>query len=341
MPLFAGKLLLSSGPVAAYVEVEEGRILEVGDGEPDRPADAQGWIVPSPVNAHTHVGDAFLRGRSGKPRDLAALVGPGGWKHEQLRKATSEELAAGMQAYTDEMASIGTTRFIDFREGGVAGAIVLRDLAPDLAVEPFILGRPLANDFHDEEARDLLAACDGIGLSAARDFSDFGHVEAWAEACHKARKPFAIHASEAKHEPLERILALEPAFLVHLGQATKRELQQVADQEIPVVVCPRSNAWFGLRTPLALLRDAGVTVAVGTDNGMLQNGDLLAELALAKTLVPSCTDEELLCMLTAGRPLAGLNSKPPRRGDVADLVVYPEHFLPQQMNLKPGFAGFA
>src|SRR5205085_2066018 len=83
-------------------------------------------------------------------------------------------------------------------------------------------------------------------LSARRDFEDPADVEAWAEAAHRRRKPFALHASEARHEPLEAILALEPSFLAHCTQATKPELEAAASAEVGIAVCPRSNAFFRL-----------------------------------------------------------------------------------------------
>ncbi|MEA3204397.1 MAG: hypothetical protein QOI63_2079, partial [Thermoplasmata archaeon] len=230
----------------------------------------------------------------------------------------------------------------DFREGGVPGAKLLHDLAPDLPARPVVLGRPARNDFRQEEADALLAVADGIGLSARRDFEDAGDVEAWAEAAHRRRKTVALHASEARREELEPILALEPDFLVHCTQATRADLGRLADEDIPVAVCPRSNAHFGLKTPIRALREAGVAVAVGTDNGMLQDGNLLAELALLRQWDPALEVEELLRMATwNGRALARLPPAwPPRKDAPLDLVVLPEPPLPQStVDRRPGFTG--
>jgi cytosine/adenosine deaminase-related metal-dependent hydrolase len=341
VPLFAGRILQRHEAVEGWLELDGGRAVAWGEGPaPERP-DATGWIVPAPVNAHTHVADAFLRAAPGKPRTVAELVGPGGWKEQHLRGAQPAQVAAGIQTYAGEMAAIGTAAFLDFREGGVAGARLLRDLAPELGAQPVVLGRPAQNAFDEEEAEALLKVADGLGLSARRDFADPADVEALAEAAHARRKTFALHVSEARHEPIEPILALEPGFLVHCTQATKADLEAIADHEVAVAVCPRSNAHFGMKTPLRRLREAGVTVAVGTDNGMLQDGNLLAELALLKQWDPRAEVEELLRMATwNGRGLARLPPAwPPRKGAPPDLVVLPEDPFPALADTRPGFTG--
>jgi cytosine/adenosine deaminase-related metal-dependent hydrolase len=341
VPLFAGRVLLRHEAVEGWLEVREGRAAAWGEGPaPERP-DATGWIVPAFVNAHTHVADTFLRGVPDKPRTVAELVGPGGWKQQHLRGADPAKVADGIGAYVGEMAAIGTTAFLDFREGGVPGARLLKDLAADLDAQPVVLGRPAKNDFDASEADALLKVADGIGLSARRDFDDPDDLESWVEAAHARRRTVALHASEARHEPIEPILTLEPDLLVHCAQATKADLEAMADQGVPVAVCPRSNAYFGLKTPIRRMRDAGLAVAVGTDNGMLQDGNLLAELALLRQWDSSLAVEDLLRMATwSGRDLAKLPPAwPPRRDVPLDLVVLPEDPLPQASSRKPGFTG--
>lgn len=337
VPLFAGKLLLADSAVEGYLEAEGGTVVDWGEGPPPRKPDAQGWIVPAPVNAHTHVVDAFLRDRPGKPTTVAELVGPGGWKQRNLANASVDQVRAGVERYAGEMAAVGVARFIDFREGGLAGVRLLRSMTADLPVQATILGRPATNTFDDTEAKALLAEADGIGLSALRDFDDPGDAEAWAEACHRARKPFALHVSEAKREDMHAVLALAPTFLVHAAQATKADLEAVADADVPIVVCPRSNAYYGHKTPLDRMAAAGVTVCVGTDNGMLQDGDLLAELSLLRAWFPHMQLEALLRKATwNGRALAGLPpALPPRKGRPLDVVVLPEQPLPASPSVRP------
>lgn len=340
MPLVAGRLLLADAAVEGWVEADGARVVDWGEGPAPRKADASGWILPAPVNAHTHVADACLRGRPGMPSSVAELVGPGGWKHRNLAAASPEEVRAGVERYTGEMAAIGTSRFLDFREGGLPGIRLVRAFADGLPVAGTFLGRPAKPAFDEEEARALLAEADGLGLSAMRDFPDASHVEALAELCHKARKPFALHVSEARREDIGAVLALEPAFLVHATQATKADLEAVADADVPVVVCPRSNAHYGMKSPLDRMIAAGVTVAVGTDNGMLQDGDLRAELSLLHAWYPKVPLEALLRLATwNARALAGLPpALPPRKGSPLDVIVLPEAPLPPPPALKPALA---
>lgn len=339
VPLLSGWFLLRDEVIEGHLEVEGGRVVAWGEGKSERRPDAVGWIVPAPVNAHTHVADTCLRDVGGKPATVAELVGPGGWKHRNLAHATPEQVAAGITAYVGEMAALGTSRFIDFREGGLRGVRALRALAEGLPVQPVILGRPAANTFDDGEAGLILAEADGIGLSARRDFADPRDVEGWAEACHAQDKTFALHASEAKREDMDAILSLEPSFLVHCTQATRHDLESIAGAKVPVVVCPRSNAHYGLKSPVDRMLDAGVQVAVGSDNGMLQTGNLLEDLALLHAWHPRIAVADLLRMATwNGRALAGLpTALPPKPGTPLDLIVLPDPPLPTAPETRPGF----
>jgi cytosine/adenosine deaminase-related metal-dependent hydrolase len=332
--VFAGRLLLSDDVIGeAWVEVEDGRITDLGEGRPPSTPSAEGWIAPRPVNAHTHVADAFLRGQRGMPRSIPELVGPGGWKHRQLAMARRGRMGRGVHAYANEMARLGTTHFLDFRENGSQGVKLLTDLRDgadwaraeglgELPVQPVILGRPSKHDFDADEAAALLETADGIGLSAMADFPNREDVRAWAEATHRADVPLALHVSEDRHEDLAEALALDPAFVVHMVHGHAAEFKALADRDIPVVVCPRSNRFFGNKTPIRALVHAGCHVAIGTDNGMLQDGDLLQELALLRQWDPGLPEELLLRMLTfGGRALIGDLAWPPEPGHPAPAVL--------------------
>lgn len=330
-------MLLRDSEPEAWVTVESGRVVTWGRGEPPEPAQATGWIVPAPVNAHTHIADAWLRDEPGRPETVAELFGPGGWKHQQLAGADPQAMAAGATRYVDEMATVGTASFLDFREGGVAGVRWLRGL--DLAASPLVLGRPANGGADEDEIETVLDEADGVGLSGVRDMRP-RDVEAWAEACHERRKPFAIHVSEDARDDMDLVLSWEPTFLVHMCKANERDLDATADARIPIVVCPRSNAHFGLAPPVAAMRESGCTVAVGTDNGMLQTGDLWQELALLADAAPEARIPDLLRMATYhGRDLAGLaDPLPPERGHPLDAVVLPADPIPRPMRVKPGLA---
>lgn len=174
------------------------------------------------------------------------------------------------------------SRFVDFREGGVRGCRIIRK-ATDRA---FVMGRPESAVFDAGEADEILDIADGIALSSVSDIEP-QFADACSRAAHRAGKPFALHASERRREDMEEILALEPDFLVHLTAATDQDLRAVADAGIPVAVCPRSNAFFGMVPPLARMLDAGIEPAFGTDNAMICTPDLGAEVVLASGILGS------------------------------------------------------
>lgn len=334
MPIIAGPLILPEATVDGWVHIEGGQVVDWGqDEEPSQSPDQMGWITPPPVNAHTHVADAFLRGQQGMPTSIPELVGPGGWKHRQLAMARRPRTASGVVRYTTEMADIGTSHFIDFREGGIHGAEFLRDLRDGAdwltmeqvaqpPVEGIIFGRPNLHDFDPDEAEDLLEIVDGVGMSGMRDFPERQDLDAWVEAAHAAGKPWAVHVSEDRHDTLEDVMALEPDHVVHMVHASPREFSMAADVGLPIVACPRSNAFFGSKTPAQAMLDTGCLIAFGTDNGMLQDGDLRKEAALFRQYAPDVSDEQLLRMMTHnGRMVAGLPDWTPDEGIP---VVWPE-----------------
>lgn len=330
MPLFAGHLLTRRAVREGWVDVAGGVIQACGWGEPERTPDVQGWILPSPVNAHTHIADAYLRNIPGKPHTVKELFGPGGWKHTHLADAPPDQQRAAAERYVQEMANVGTAAFLDFREGGLPGIRWLRDL--DLAVTPRIYGRGTGG-FDEDEAARVLAASDGVGLSGLRDLRP-SELDVWADACHDARKPLAIHVSEDQRDDIEHALSLEPSFVVHMTCGKVADFDALADARVPIVVCPRSNRHFGRRPPMGLMLESGCKVALGTDNGMLQDGDLWAE---ARTLADRVPQDDLLRAATFhGRDLAGLADPELRRGAEADLVVLPSDILNEKAT-KPGF----
>ncbi|MFP4546025.1 MAG: amidohydrolase family protein, partial [Methanomassiliicoccales archaeon] len=92
---------------------------------------------------------------------------------------------------------------------------------------------------------------------------------------------FGLHASERIREDIDQVLDLEPDFLVHMNQATDDDLALCAQEEVPVVVCPRSNLFFQRLPPLARMLEAGVEIGLGTDNAMISLPDMIGEMETA------------------------------------------------------------
>ncbi len=330
MPVVAGRILEPLRVVEGWLHTEQGRIVAHGRGEPPEEPVATGWIIPSPVDAHTHVGDAFLRDKPGKPRNVKELVGPGGWKHTHLANADPAVQTQAIGEHLSLMAQRGVAAHVDFREGGVGGARTLRGV--DAGVQSIIHGRPRTPEWDEDEAERLFMVVDGLGLSGLRDIKT-RDLERWAEAARDARRPIGIHVSEDKRDDIDAAIALEPSYVVHMTQGKTSDFDALADERIPIVVCPRSNAFFGMKPPVAEMLESGCRVALGTDNAMFHEPDLLAEGSLIDEV---SVEDRFRMMSYTGRLVAGIADAKLERGAPADWIVVPD---PPFANVrrKPGF----
>ena len=262
------------GARPGYAVIRGGVLREAGYGECPVEPDRRGTILTDVVNAHTHCADYGLRVPPGL--SLEELVAPpDGLKHRYLREASDEELSESMRRFARDSAAAGSAAFVDFREGGEAGCRLLRAAAP----EAVILGRPVSPVFDPEEVDRILSVADGIGVSSISDM-DRGYIEALADEVRERRMVLGIHVSERVREDIDFVLSLDPAFVVHMCEATDSDLLKCAEAEVPVVVCPTSNLYFGKVPPIARAQAMGVDLAIGTDNGMLRGPDLVDEAGL-------------------------------------------------------------
>lgn len=254
-----------------YLIVEDGTAVEVGGGEcPVRP-DRRGVVLMDTVNGHTHCADYGLRVPPGM--FLQELVAPpDGLKHRYLREASDAELSSSMLRFSRDSRASGAVTFVDFREGGAHGCRLLRESAPGAV----ILGRPVSPEFDPEEMEGILSVADGIGISSISDM-DRGYIETVADVVRERRMIFAIHVSERVREDIDFVLSLDPAFVVHMCEATDSDILKCAEAEVPIVVCPTSNRYFGKAPPIAKAERLGADLAIGTDNGMIRGPDMVAE----------------------------------------------------------------
>jgi cytosine/adenosine deaminase-related metal-dependent hydrolase len=289
----------------------EGRVV-VEDGEiaavEEQPTHGTDIILPAFVNAHTHVGDSIAK-EAGEGLSLEELVAPpDGLKHRLLRAADRTEKVDAMRRSLQFMETSGTTSFIDFREGGVPGVEALREAAHGLGVDPVILGR---------EEVAAMERSDGFGASGAAD-ADFTRER---NATAEAGKLFGIHAGEVDADDINPALDLDPDFLVHMVHAEGIHLDRVADSEIPVVVCPRSNLVTGVGVPPIAELAERTTVALGTDNVFLNSPSMFREMAFAAKLADVSAREVLRMATVNGAEIAGLNCGLIAEGRDADLLV--------------------
>lgn len=249
-------------PVEGRLRVADGVIQEI---VPDDVA-SERIISPAFVNAHTHLGDSIAK-EAGRGLSLDALVAPpNGLKHRLLRAASEAELIEGMRRSLSFALRSGTVACLDFREGGVAGVEQLDAASAGLAIDAYAYARGSIDAMH---------AGDGFGASGAND-ADF---TAERTATREAGKPFGIHAGEPNSSDIDAALDLEPDFLVHVVHPEPAHLDRIEAADVPIVCCPRSNMVTGVG--LAPFEDVHerTTLALGTDNVMLNSPSMFREMA--------------------------------------------------------------
>ncbi|MCK9631894.1 MAG: amidohydrolase family protein [Methanoregula sp.] len=277
--------------IPADIVIENGTIAAIEENPRAPPA----WICPAFFNAHTHLGDTIAMD-CGATGDLVALVTPpDGLKHRLLRAASRADLVAGMRASMEGMVAAGTAGCADFREGGAEGVTALQDAGKGLPFRTEIFGR---------DGGEKIAG--GLGISSARDVPD---LERTVAAARVAGKKIAFHAGERDAGDIDTALAFDPDFIVHATHATKEQLRRCADEQVPVVVCPRSNWTLGVtgssrHPPVRVMEELGCTVWLGTDNVMFVPPDLFGEMAFLSTVYRTSPVATLRSAI-AGSALAG------------------------------------
>ncbi|MFB6105700.1 MAG: amidohydrolase family protein [Halobacteriaceae archaeon] len=291
-------------PIRGRVVVEDGRVAAVEEAR----VESDDVVMPAFVNAHTHIGDAIAT-EAGGGLSLEELVAPpDGLKHRLLREADRGETVEAMARAMRFMETTGTGAFLEFREGGVDGVAMLREAAADRRVRPFVYGR--------EEAA-VLDVADGFGASGAAD-GEFGEERT---AARDRGKPFAIHAGEVDAGDINPALDLDPDLLVHMVHAEPIHLDRVADAGIPVAVCPRSNLVTDVGLPDVRALLDRTTVALGTDNVMLNSPSMFREMEFTAKLFDVTATEVLRMATVAGADVADLDCGVLEPGRAARLQV--------------------
>jgi cytosine/adenosine deaminase-related metal-dependent hydrolase len=301
MRAIGGQVMTDEGPREGVVRLDEtGRVTDIEltrDADPDE----EGLVIPLPVNAHTHLADQAAR----EPMEVEglsveeAVAPPDGLKHRFLRDSDEATLSASLRAALDEASEAGARRVFDFREQGPQGARLLREAAETVDLDVTVLGRPSSPEAFDDEAAQLADLVDGLGISGLRD-QDGEVTQAEAEWCHERDKIVALHLSEDERDDVDTALDLDPDLLVHCTECTREDLKRIAEAGVPVVACPRSNELFGRRAPIGTMLDVGLEVALGTDNAMFFEPDVLAEAAFVAAEYDDVLAKEVVEMACRG-----------------------------------------
>ena len=273
-----GPVFTRDGFKGSGLNLESCDIVDRVDGEEN------GIIVPLFRNCHTHLGDTLAREEVPEGLSLAELVGPSGWKHQWL---ASNDVGVSIRAGMKEIIASGTGLVMDFREGGKTGLDKFKEMGYPGTV--ILLGRP---------ENDENLSGENVGISSLADVGDIA-----SKLVKQARDQgglVGIHHSENEHEDVQGIIKLKPDFLVHMCHATDEDLEKVKSAGISIVVCPRSNAYFGNLPPLEKMIEFGIDLGFGTDNGMLCTANMLDEIRFIRQEFESIDLERILSIACFG-----------------------------------------
>jgi cytosine/adenosine deaminase-related metal-dependent hydrolase len=262
-------------------------------------------VVPGLYNSHTHMGDSCMPdGATGLTLEQG-FFRPDGFKYRKLAAMTRDEHLPHVVNHLRYMARTGTVGHIDFREQGAYGSELLREASRITGVDSVILGQFSGVPFDEvalganreplpdgarSELKSILDAADGFSESTMNDLTD----EAWREirALTSRRAQIrAIHCLEnagyrdlsvkrtGRGDLIRAIELYDPHLIVHMTVADECEIAILASSGKTAVLNPRANANLGLPLPpLRALMESGVNLLLGTDNGLLNSPNMLAEL---------------------------------------------------------------
>jgi cytosine/adenosine deaminase-related metal-dependent hydrolase len=310
-------------------------------------------LIPGFINAHTHIGDSI-----GKDVTLNSSVDKRihpvfGAKSKILKNTPQENLANFMKNSCYSMIRKGITTFVDFREGGLEGVILLKKVLSEIPIRSIVLGRV---EFYQDaveikknirfprekinELSELVKKCDGIGVSGANENST-----SVLNYYSKTTKIRAIHSSETKQSISKskkttgisetiRALSLKPHFLIHMTHASKSDLYSAAKKTRGIVICPRANSSLAEGIPdIELMQKSGCTLALGTDNVMINSPDMFREMDFLWKVTMGLhkkriDPKEILKMATVnGGKILKKNIGVIGHGKIADCIFLDKHAL--------------
>jgi 5-methylthioadenosine/S-adenosylhomocysteine deaminase len=317
------------------VRYENGAIVEVTRGRAEwHHADAA--IVPGFVNAHSHLEYAMYAGFGD-----GQAFGPWIATHvERKNRLERDDMVAIARLGVLESLRAGIATTADYSFSGAAATAANElGLRAIVYLEVFAL-EPSEAERQFEEKRALVQESElvRIGVSPHAPYSCSLDTYRW---CLSLGIPVGTHLAESANEnewlehgsgPLQGIApilvpptgkravaSLEPVLgpdllCAHCVEVNTDEISLLAERNVPVVHCPRSNALLGCGiAPVAELREANVRVGLGTDSpASTPSFDMFEEMrtaiymARARTRRPEAllaTDALRMATLDAARAL--------------------------------------
>jgi len=251
--------------------VSDGTITGIEGGNVTPDIDLSCCMVMPPVaNMHVHVLD-YVAPEAGLGLSIDEVVGePHGIKYRLIRKASKKDLLQVIREFRGISWRLGVGFIAEFRELGAYGLLIDKDERP---YGHFVLGMPSAHDPHTvrSELPELLKQSDGLGISSPLYFSE-DTLRYVISEFKKAGKPVFSHVSETRETwesgDIDLILRVGPPdTVIHGTWLRHEELQALSLHGVNLVLCVRSNEWFGVGLPdLKAVYESEVSVSLGTDN---------------------------------------------------------------------------
>lgn len=289
-------LPVASEPIRdGAVAIEDGRIAAVGTqdelGRGTHHPDSA--ILPGFVNAHSHLEYAVYTGfGDGLPFAQWILIhverkGRLGFDEMQAiaRLGAAESLSSGVTTVGD--ASYSGAAAVACAELGLRAVVFLEVFGRDAdqLETRFAVNRDRVEEALSERVRigisphapytcspELYSACLELGLPIATHLSESPDEDLWMRLGEGAWEPVADALPPPPGKSGIRMLAehglLGPTLTAaHCVTVDEDEIALLAEHDVAVVHCPRSNGYLGCGiAPLSALREAGLRVGLGTDS---------------------------------------------------------------------------
>ncbi|AFZ72977.1 amidohydrolase [Natronobacterium gregoryi] len=283
------------------IDQDRGEILEIGPdlaGDADETLDAaESLVTPGFVNGHCHVAMTLLRGHADdKPLDA--------WLQEDIwpveAELTAETVRAGTELGVLEMIKSGTTAFADMYFFVPTIADVVAEAGLRARLGHGVISVAKDDEAAREDAREGLSVAEEIdGMGDGRISSAFmphslttvdgEYLEEFVPQAREIGVPIHYHANETEDEvtpiveehgvrPLayaaEKGMLESEDFVAHGVHVEESEIGLLAEAGTGVIHCPASNMKLASgMAPVERMREAGITVGIGTD-GAASNNDL-------------------------------------------------------------------
>ncbi|MDR2916398.1 MAG: amidohydrolase [Tannerella sp.] len=337
------KCIAPAGNVSEQLSLSAGTII---DG-------CRKAVLPGLMNMHTHAAMTLFRG-FGDDMPLMSWLEEKIWPNEA--KLTYDDIYWGAKLACVEMLRSGTTTFFDMYHKLDATAQAVEEMGMRAVLseacfdhfKPELADRSKQNIIKRFRGKSPYSERIHYALGPHAVYTVSGELLRWTSDFAKDNDLLMhLHLAETEGEVIQcqerfgmtpvrylhRLGVLSPRMvLAHVLYIDDEEIGMLADSGTKVVHNPASNMKLasGYRFKYKEMRDAGITVAIGTDGCSSSNNlDMIEAMKLASLLgkawrkdpeVLTC-DEMLYAATTAGADILSMNAGRITEGCIADLCL--------------------